>query len=50
MAMIIESAYRREAEQLALLCSQNNFQLNMFKTVEMIVDFWMCPPVLTHSP
>ncbi len=35
-----ESAYR----QLAVWCSLNNLELNMLKTVEMIVDFRRTPP------
>ncbi|KAK3523642.1 hypothetical protein QTP70_005833 [Hemibagrus guttatus] len=34
-----ESAYRQEIEQLAAWCSLNNLELNMLKTVEMIVVF-----------
>ncbi|XP_051548033.1 uncharacterized protein LOC127437252 [Myxocyprinus asiaticus] len=42
-----ESAYRREVEQLAVWCSQNNLELNTLKTVEMIVDFRRSTPTLT---
>ncbi len=35
-----ESAYRQEVKELAVWCSLNNLELNMLKTVEMIVDFW----------
>ncbi len=41
-----ESAYRQEVEQLAVWCSHNNLELNMLKTVEMIVDFRRNPPAL----
>ncbi len=34
-----ESAYRQEVKELAVWCSFNNLELNMLKTVEMIVDF-----------
>ncbi len=34
-----ESAYRQEVKELAVWCSLNNLELNMLKTVEMIVDF-----------
>ncbi|KAI3376030.1 hypothetical protein L3Q82_016563 [Scortum barcoo] len=39
-----ESAYRREVEQLAFWCNQNNLELNTLKTVEMTVDFKKEPP------
>ncbi len=45
-----ESAYRQEVKELAVWCSLNNLELNMLKTVEMIVDFRRNPPALTHSP
>ncbi len=35
-----ESAYRQEVKELAVWCSLNNLELNMLKTVEMIVNFW----------
>ncbi|KAK3515242.1 hypothetical protein QTP70_012464 [Hemibagrus guttatus] len=41
-----ESAYRQEVEQLAVWCSLNNPELNMLKTVEMIVDFRRNTPAL----
>ncbi|KAK3538547.1 hypothetical protein QTP86_006712 [Hemibagrus guttatus] len=41
-----ESAYRQEIEQLAAWCSLNNLELNMLKTVEMIVDFRRNTPAL----
>ncbi|KAK3506980.1 hypothetical protein QTP70_033859, partial [Hemibagrus guttatus] len=41
-----ESAYRQEVEQLAAWCSLNNLELNMLKTVEMIVDFRRNTPAL----
>ncbi|KAL0173659.1 hypothetical protein M9458_029627, partial [Cirrhinus mrigala] len=41
-----ESAYRQEVEQLAVWCSLNNLELNMLKTVEMIIDFRRNPPAL----
>ncbi len=40
-----ESAYRQEVEQLTVWCS-HNLELNMLKTVEMIVDFRRNPPAL----
>ncbi|KAK3538300.1 hypothetical protein QTP70_035259, partial [Hemibagrus guttatus] len=40
-----ESAYRLEVEQLAVWCS-HSLELNMLKTVEMIVDFRRNPPAL----
>ncbi len=47
-----KSAYRQEAEQLALWCGQNNLELNTLKTVEMMLDFrrknHRCRPAL-HS-
>ncbi len=39
-----ESAYRQEVKELAVWCSLNNLELNMLKTVEMIVDFRRTPP------
>ncbi len=45
-----ESAYRQEVEQLAVWCSHNNLELNMLKTVEMIVDFRRNPQHSPHSP
>ncbi len=43
-----ESAYRQEVNELAVWCSLNNLELNMLKTVEMIVDFRRPPhPPLT---
>ncbi len=41
-----ESAYRQEVKELAVWCSLNNLELNMLKTVEMIVDFRRDPPTL----
>ncbi|KAK3567274.1 hypothetical protein QTP86_015798, partial [Hemibagrus guttatus] len=41
-----ESAYRQEIEQLAAWYSLNNLELNMLKTVEMIVDFRRNTPAL----
>ncbi len=41
-----KSAYRQEAEQLAVWCNLNNLELNTVKTVEMIVDFRRNPPAL----
>ncbi len=41
-----ESAYRQEAEQLAVWCSLNNLELNMLKTVEMTVNFRRNLPAL----
>ncbi|KAK3541846.1 hypothetical protein QTP86_008048 [Hemibagrus guttatus] len=41
-----ESAYRQEIEQLAAWCSLNNLELNMLKTVEMIMDFRRYTPAL----
>ncbi len=41
-----ESAYRQEAEQLAVWCRLNNLELNTLKTVEMTVDFRRNPPAL----
>ncbi len=41
-----ESAYRQEVKELAVWCSLNNLELNMLKTVEMIVDFRRNPPAL----
>ncbi len=41
-----ESAYRQEVKELAVWCSLNNLELNMLKTVEMIVDFRRNPPTL----
>ncbi len=45
-----KSAYRQEVKVLAVWCSLNNLELNMLKTVEMIVDFRRKPPALppTH--
>lgn len=39
----------QEVKQLALLCSQNNLELNMLKTVEMTVDFRRRPSSLPPS-
>ncbi len=44
------SAYRQEVKELAVWCSLNNLELNMLKTVEMIVDFRRNPPALPPSP
>ncbi|KAI5098384.1 gastrula zinc finger protein XlCGF28.1-like [Silurus meridionalis] len=41
-----ESAYRQEVKELAVWCNHNNLELNMLKTVEMIVDFSRNPPAL----
>ncbi|KAI5622661.1 gastrula zinc finger protein XlCGF28.1-like [Silurus asotus] len=41
-----ESAYKQEAMQLVLWCSQNNLELNTLKTVEIIVDFRKHPSTL----
>ncbi|KAK3557058.1 hypothetical protein QTP70_024468, partial [Hemibagrus guttatus] len=41
-----ESAYRQEIEQLAAWCGLNNLELNMLKTVEMIVEFRRNTPAL----
>ncbi len=41
-----ESAYRQELKELAVWCSLNNLELNMLKTVELIVDFRRNPPAL----
>ncbi len=41
-----ESAYRQEVKELTVWCSLNNLELNMLKTVEMIVDFRRNPPAL----
>ncbi len=41
-----ESAYRQEVKELAVWCSLNNLELNMLKTVEMIMDFRRNPPAL----
>ncbi len=41
-----ESAYRQEVKELAVWCSLNNLELNMLKTVEMIVDFRRNPSAL----
>ncbi len=35
-----ESAYRQEVKELAVWCSLYNLELNMLKTVEMIVDYY----------
>ncbi len=41
-----ESAYRQEIKELAVWCSLNNLELNMLKSVEMMVDFRRNPPAL----
>lgn len=41
-----ESAYRQEVEQLVHWCSWNNLELNMLKTVEVILDFRKRSPVM----
>ncbi len=41
-----ESANRQEVKELAVWCSLNNLELNILKTVEMIVDFRKNPPAL----
>ncbi len=41
-----KSAYRQEVKELAVWCSLNNLQLNMLKTVEMIVNFRRNRPAL----
>jgi len=45
-----KSAFRQEVKELSVWCSHNNLELNMLKTVEMIVDFTRKPPALPHSP
>ncbi len=45
-----ESAYRQEVKELAVWCSLNNLELNMLKTMEMIVDFRRNPLLTPHSP
>ncbi len=44
-----ESAYGQEVKELAVWCSLNNLELNMLKTVEMIVDFRRNPLALPQS-
>ena len=34
-----ESAYRWEIDHLVTWCGQNNLELNILKTVEMVIDF-----------
>ncbi len=41
-----ESTYPQEVKELAVWCSLNNLEINMLKTVEMIVDFRRKPPAL----
>ncbi len=41
-----KSAYRQEVKELAVWCSLNNLELNMLKTVEMIVNFRRNRPAL----
>ncbi len=41
-----KSAYRQEVKELAVWCSLNNLELNMLKTVEMIMDFRRNAPAL----
>ncbi|KAK3526918.1 hypothetical protein QTP86_004715 [Hemibagrus guttatus] len=41
-----ESAYKQKIEQLGAWCILNNLELNMLKTVEMIVDFRRNTPAL----
>jgi len=41
-----KSAFRQEVKELSVWCSHNNLELNMLKTVEMIVDFTRKPPAL----
>ncbi len=41
-----ECTYRQEVKELAVWCSPNNLELNMLKTVEMIVDCRRNPPAL----
>lgn len=43
-----ESAYRKEVSLLVSWCAVSNLELNINKTVEMIVDFRKKPP--THLP
>ncbi len=45
-----KSAYRQDVKELAVWCSLNNLELNMLKTVEMIVDFRRTPLHSPHSP
>ncbi len=40
-----KSAYRQEVKELAVWCNLNNMELNMLKTVEMIMDFRRNPPL-----
>lgn len=42
-----ESVYRQQVEQLSLWCKHNNLQLNISKTVEMVVDFKKSPSCLS---
>ncbi len=44
-----ESAYGQEVKELAVWCSLNNLELNMLKTVEMIVDFRRNPLALPNQ-
>ncbi len=44
-----ESAYRLEVKELGVWCSLNNLELNMLKTVEMIVDFRRKAPLLSPT-
>ncbi len=41
-----ESVYRQEVKELSVWCSLNNLELNMLKTVEMIVYFRRNPHAL----
>ena len=34
-----ETAYREEVRDLAMWCQDNNLSLNVFKAMEMIVDY-----------
>ncbi len=44
------SVYRLEVKELAIWCSLNNLELNMLKTVEMILNFRRTPPALSPPP
>lgn len=35
---------------LVFWCSQNNMELNMLKTVEMMVEFRTCPITISNDP
>lgn len=45
-----ESAYRNTVSQMAAWCTENNLELNINKTVEMVMDSRKDPPPDPPTP